>query len=101
MKSIALLSVQENPIVNNRETPVDLKTLDLVKLAVNQAPEGGYTPEEMTKRIRILDVIDSLPENAEALELEDADFDNLKKWVVQVKWSFVSRFIIAFTAQFK
>lgn len=100
MKSIELKAAKETPVINGRSTEVELKTIDLIKIAINQAPEGGYTPAEMQQRVRAVEAIDALAEDATELSLEDADYENVKKWVKAVKWAFISKFILAFTNQF-
>jgi hypothetical protein len=95
-----------------------LTSYDLIKSAINNAPQGGYTPEEMRTRLNLLDKLDEhrsefallpAPEKADdlflkksvTLELEDAEFSKLQNLMQEMKWGIVSRFIMDTVDQFK
>jgi hypothetical protein len=105
MKSINLRVTKEN--IQDRDT--FFTTYDLLKVAINNPQEGGFTVDEMMKRVRLLNKLeeyqsmfkveegkfdDSYLEKSDVLELEDADFLKLKELFRQVKWGVVSKTII-------
>lgn len=57
---------------------------DLIKQAVNQIPQGGFSPEEMRARFRVLNAIDGSVVGA-TVSLEDADALKLKELVKQFR----------------
>lgn len=82
-------------------------TYELLRTAVNNTPEqGGFSVDEMMKRLRILDKLDEykdaftgndkdkILESEAVLELEDSDFEKLKTLFAQVKWGVISKFIV-------
>jgi hypothetical protein len=78
-------------------SPIDPKkstTKDLLKIAVNNLPQGGITADEMRRRIKILDKIDEAGE--EFLRLEDAVADELQKLVAMMRWTIVDKEILTF-----
>lgn len=112
MKSIELKTATEKASVQGAEREIDLSTVSLLKTAINNVPEGGYTASDMLNRIKILDKIEALPRvevstlgdstsvTREFLDLEDAEFALVKGYVGSVKWGVLSRFIIDFTQVF-
>ena len=56
-------------------------------------PTIGITIEEIRKSVRILDALDV---SEKTLELEDADYNTLKKKVKTYKWALAHRSIIIF-----
>ena len=66
---------------------------ELLLNAVRAIPQGGFSPEEMRARIRLLDVIDK---TTESFEFEDADFAKLKPLVNQARWVLLDRQVITF-----
>jgi len=100
MKSIQLKTVKEKVLFNSAEIEQEFKTIELIKQAVNFTPPGGFNASDMINRIRILDLLDSA-NSAENLALEDADYENLKKYVKETKWGVVSKTIVEFIKEFE
>jgi hypothetical protein len=98
MKTIELKSVSENHVGG----PVQFTTRDVIINCVDQASDG-VSVQEMRNRFRILDALDAAGAGAAELQLEDADFETLKKCVhaMDGKWRIASRFIVEFCDQFK
>ena len=92
-------------------------TYELLRICINeQKPDGGFTVDEMMKRVRLLNKLeehqsmfkveegkfdDSYLEKSDVLELEDADYDLLRSLVLSSKWQVVSRSIVEFYNSFK
>lgn len=100
MKTIELKTVTEEIFSGQGKKPVEIKTIDLIKTAVNNTPPGGFAFTDMLNRLRIGDAVDKLEKmdasEPAVLHLEDADFENLKKYVHDTKWAIVSRTIVEF-----
>lgn len=62
-------------------TPMDMKNADL---------------NEVRRSLRILDVLDGLPAEAQALELEDADYEYMKQRVLAARWPIINKVILTF-----
>ncbi len=77
-------------VVNNGES---IGTADLIRMTLNNVPQGGLAPVDMRKRIRILD---TLEEANGSLELEDADAKVLSDCVGQMRWNILDRGILNF-----
>jgi hypothetical protein len=105
MKCINLCVKKEN--IQGKDTL--FTTYELLKIAINNTQEGGFTIDEMMKRIRILNKLEEYAPifqieqdkinddyllKHELLELEDADFLKLKELFKQVKWGVFAKFII-------
>lgn len=105
MKSLVLKFGKE--VINEKET--FFSTLSLLKAAVNNiTQQGGISVSEMSNRIRILDILNKHPECdvedgkfeerhlllRKEIQLEDADYESLKKLYSEVKWKVVCRFIV-------
>lgn len=120
MKELELKIVKETVMGNE----IIISTYGLLKVAINNTPQGGYTVEDMTTRLKLLDLVEehkdtftppkdekenSIPimdipreffERRQTLKLEDSDFEKLKALIKLVKWGMVSRFIIETVKQF-
>ena len=105
MKSIELKVAKE--FIQGKDT--FLTTYDLLKGAINNPSQSGFSVDEMMKRLRLLDKLDeqkalfdikpedfndSLLDRKATLELEDSDFNKLKELFKEMKWAVVSRTII-------
>lgn len=105
MKSIKLKAIEEN-LGNGK---IIVTTYDLLRSAVNNNPEqGGFSVDEMVKRLRILEKIDEHKEtfsytgdmpdgflNRESsLDLEDSDFEKLKELFLRMRWGILSKSIV-------
>lgn len=105
MKTIELKVAKE--FIQGRET--FLTTYDLLKSAINNPSQQGFSVDEMMKRLRLLeqvdkhkelfeikpeDFTDAMLERKSVLELEDSDYAKLKELFKEMKWSVVSKFIV-------
>jgi hypothetical protein len=60
-------------------------------------PQGGWTKDEMKRRLRIEDVLDYVTENDEkVIELEDSDFNNFKALLDKKVWPIKHKGIVEF-----
>lgn len=66
---------------------------DLAKLCIDSPPQGGFTVDEMRKRLKIAERLDTA--NAR-IELEDAEFDKLRELIGQYRWGLMHPDVIAF-----
>jgi hypothetical protein len=105
MKSIKLKVAKES--IQGRDT--FLTSYDLLKSAINNPSQSGFSVDEMMKRMRLLEKVDahkdlfdikpdqfndSMLEREATLELEDSDFSKLKELFKEMKWGVVSKTII-------
>lgn len=105
MKTIKLKVYKEN--IQGKD--MFLTTYDLLKSAINQPTQGGFSVEDMKKRLRLLSVLDQHKStfeiaekdfndeklNLEAdLHIEDADYEILKGLFKEMKWGVVSQSIL-------
>jgi hypothetical protein len=112
MKSINLQFAKEK--INGRE--MFFSTYELLKMAINNPTQGGIGVEEMGKRLRLLEKLethreefdieegkltDALLERKGIFELEDADFDKLKSLFEETKWTIISSFIVKLSEEIK
>lgn len=75
----------------------EISTDELLRLSINSVPEGGFTPQEMMLRLRLLNALDS--SNGE-MKIEDADYEKLSELVKSMKWGILSKFIVEFVNGF-
>jgi hypothetical protein len=71
---------------------VDFSYAELIKGIVNFSGERGYTVEEMSKRLRVVDVIEAAKDNV--ARFEDADFAYLNSLVPNYPWLFSDKAIV-------
>jgi hypothetical protein len=64
-------------------------------ICLNQIPEGGLSPVEMSKRIKVLNPLQDL-KVGETLKIEDADFEILKQCASVTRWSMIHEDIVKF-----
>jgi hypothetical protein len=109
MKSIELKVAKELLPGKNGLQDTILTTYDLLKSAINNPSQGGFSVDEMVKRLRLLNKVDeqkglfdikpedfndSMLERTATLELEDSDFAKLKELFKEMKWGVVSKTIV-------
>lgn len=58
---------------------------DLIEVALDVVPQGGFAPKDIRDRNRIQDVLDK--SNDAYFKIEDADYDNLVKIVADSRWT--------------
>ena len=68
---------------------------DLIAVALNAVPQGGISPSEMRKRLRIMKAVEAAPNANDLIKFEDNDADNLKGYVNATSGSFGCRFSVA------
>jgi len=68
---------------------------DLAIICINQIPEGGVLPSEMSKRLKVLGKFNTV-KIGDKIELEDAEFDMLKKLADNTGWKLIHKDIAAF-----
>jgi hypothetical protein len=105
MKTITLRYGKEN--LNGQNT--FFSTLSLLKIAINGTQkDSGISVSEMSKRIKLLDILNQHPEfdvnegdfndsilnTTKVIELEDSDYEKIKELFSEVKWKIVSKFIV-------
>ena len=66
---------------------------ELIKACLNNVPQGGFTPQEMKERMKILDVLETANGT---IDLEDADAKKMKDCVKQMKWGLLDKNLIEF-----
>ena len=109
MKSIELKVAKELLPAKNGLQDTILTTYDLLKSAINNPSQGGFSVDEMMQRLRLLDKVDahkglfeikpedfndSMLDRTATLELEDSDFSKLKELFKEMKWGVVSKTIV-------
>lgn len=101
MKTIKLKKENEKLIINNTQIETEIRTTDLIKVALNSPVQGGYSISDISFRIKLLDMT-NLAEKEEATEikLEDTDYQEFTKIVKETKWSVVSKIILDFVNDF-
>jgi hypothetical protein len=101
MKTIQLKTTEEVVIQNNQQIKTEIKTIELLKVALNSPVQGGYTVSDMAQRIKILDNIEKADKaNSTEFQLEDTDYQALATLVRDTKWSVISRTIVNFVNEF-
>jgi hypothetical protein len=85
--------------IANKETSIkkdensNVKYSDLAIACLNQIPQGGLNATEMRSRIKCIDAL----ENAgEEIQLEDAEFETLKRCVNSMKWAILHKDVVDF-----
>jgi len=80
--------------LNDKET-----TLDLIKLSLNYPTKEGFYLKEMKLRLRVDKAIEKIKDNK--LELEDSDFETLKKCINSMRWASRNKELIEFLEMFE
>lgn len=102
MKTVQLKTVNEKLIINNQLSEIEIKYVDLLKMAINTPVQGGYSISEMSQRIRLIDTIDKAEkEGSTSIQFEDTDYIALAILMKDAKWSVISRSIIEFVQEFE
>ena len=91
MKSVPLKVVEIN-----EENKLDYKNEIRTILITPEDRQAGATIDEMRLAIRVLDVLDALDENADVMELEDADYSYLQGRVQKARFGMVHPAIVQF-----
>jgi hypothetical protein len=91
MKSVPLKVVEIN-----EEAKLDYKNEIRTILITPEDRQAGANIDEMRLAIRVLDVLDALDENADVMELEDADYSYLQGRVQNARFGMVHPAIVQF-----
>lgn len=92
-------------VATESETPLTFREMPwrkLVTMALDCSPKNaqgqpiGFTPDLMRKRLRILEAVTALPDDAPALELEHEDAKQLAAAVLCMPWARVSQWNVDF-----
>jgi len=57
---------------------------DLITVALDTIPQGGYTPKDIRERNRIQEALDKA--GSGTINLEDSDYDALEKIMKESRW---------------
>lgn len=71
----------------------DMNSLDVFTMAVKFSQQKGVSIDEMRKRVRVLDAIETNTDKV-ALVLEDADHKTLLEGLNEVQWSVSSKEVL-------
>ena len=77
---------------------------DLIKLAVQATPPRGFSIEDMTMRLKILEKAKKAIEDiddAKGLYLEDAEADSLNSYVNSCPWAVIHQDVVSFAEDVK
>ena len=88
MKKIILKNIETEPKMNYRES-----LMTIIKTPMN--PREGISIDEMRKSVKLLDLIE-IKKDEDEVELEDADYDFLKKKVESFKFAFANKIVLQF-----
>ena len=69
----------------------EVRHVDLLKNALNSAPKEGFVPEEMRKRLKVLDKLETA---GTSVDLEDAEAETLKSAMADMKWALLNKDIL-------
>lgn len=101
MKTIEFKSTKEKLTVGGREQELDITTVDLLKTAINNPVQGGYSVSDMLLRLKLLDLVTKESDLGEkSVQIEDADFAQLGRIVKETKWAVLSKTILEFVKLF-
>jgi len=93
MKRISLLSLKDPAAPDDPGHTVDYRNLIDQAMKIPLDRQGGATIDEMRRSIRVLDALDAANGT---LELEDADYELLKRKVEGLPWAVIDRRFVQF-----
>ncbi len=85
----------ENKKTELKDGENEMGFADLAIICLNTLPQGGLSPQEMAKRIKLINPLEDL-EIGKELKIEDADFEVLKTCSDETKWRMIHKDIVAF-----
>ena len=91
MKELENKTTSMIDIVDGKE--VKLKYSDLIAFASSQIPQGGYSMDDIEKRLRIRKACKN---GKKKLQIEEGDVPYFKKMIQDSKWTAIHEDIIAF-----
>jgi hypothetical protein len=83
---------------------VEMTTQDLIKLCLDNPPQGGFNFKAYKERARVESAMDKVQHHildGDFFALEDRDFENLKHWVDTGGWVRRDPFLLDFIEQFQ
>lgn len=88
-------------VINPQIKPGSLSGFELIKIALNQQPQGGLSTSEIRKRLKVFDKLESVKSLFEIngiaeLALEDAEFETLKSCYKETTWAIAEPAITEF-----
>jgi len=86
MKKIKIerTKITENKVKFQGDTEKTLDYKDLIEIALDVVPQGGFAPKDIRDRNRVQDALDKA---TTSIELEDADFEALEKIMKDSRWT--------------
>lgn len=86
MKKIKIekTKIAENLVKMRGDENKELDYKDLIEVALDIIPQGGFTPKDIRNRNRIQDVLDRA---TTVIILEDADFEELENIIKDSRWT--------------
>lgn len=76
--------ITEEQIKFRGDSKKTLDYKDLIEVALDVVPQGGFAPKDIRDRNRIQDILDK--SNDVYFKIEDADYDNLVKVMADSRW---------------
>jgi hypothetical protein len=68
-------------------------TAEILKVCINDPPQGGFTSQDIRTLQRVLDSIEA---GGDVLAMEDTDAKAVQKRVAEMKWKIIHPDILAF-----
>lgn len=88
------LKNETTEIVKDKDNDTKQTYADLLIVCLNNVPNGGFTPELMAARVRVIDIV---KKGGDVIELEDADAKTAKEAVNSVRWNGLHSDLVKFT----
>jgi hypothetical protein len=76
-----------------------LNYADLIELALDIVPQGGFTPSAIKERNRIQEAIDQ--SDSKVIQLEDADYEALERIMKDSRWTIRDKELNSFLQNFE
>lgn len=101
MKKIKIekTKITENKVKFQGDQDKELTYKDLIEIALDVVPQGGFSPKDIRERNRIQDALDKATSNV--ITLEDADYDALDKIMKESRWILRDKELNAFLQKFE
>jgi hypothetical protein len=72
-----------------------ISSAGVLRLVAANSPQKALSVDEMRRRVRILDALDNLPNDAESMHLEDEDVKTLIAAIDAFPWASANRHLLA------
>jgi len=101
MKKIKIekTKITENKIKFQGDENKELDYKDLIEVALDTVPQGGFTPKDIRERNRIQDALDKA--TGHHISLEDADYEALEKIMKNSRWTIRDESLNTFLQNFE